>query len=120
MAKQAEGLPAASLYYRLLSREKWWIWDRLGEASQSAAELRAEHQDDPVERAKRECASEYLRRVLSEEDTPASVILEEAMQNGISSKTLWRASLDLGVIKHQRTKDGTRSWFWCAPPSWPD
>jgi len=120
VAKQAEGLPASPLYYRLQSREQWWIWDRLGVAPQSAADLRGEEQDGPVERAKRALAAEYLRRVLSEEDVPATVVIDEAAQTGISRKTLWRASLDLGVCKAQRTLDGRRCWYWSAPSQWLD
>ena len=89
-------------------------------APQSAAELGSAEPEDPVTRAKRALAAEYLRRVLGDEDTPAAVLIEEAGQTGISPKTLWRASLDLAVRKVQRTVDGKRAWYWSAPASWPE
>jgi hypothetical protein len=89
----------------------------LGESEVSAHQLLATPREEEHADARSE-AVEFLNDVLADGAVPASEIIADAEDAGISEKTLRRAKKLLGVITYRESETGKRGagrWLWKLP-----
>ena len=72
----------------------------------------------PADKDAKDEAKEFLLEVLADGHMSSKQIFDQARQEGISDKTLQRASKELGVHKaqlHVQGKRGADEWYWNLP-----
>jgi hypothetical protein len=110
--------PPKSLMFTLEEAENGAVrvnW--LGESEVSAHQLLATPREEEHADARGE-AVEFLNDTLADGPVPASDIIEDAEDAGISEKTLRRAKKLLGVIAYREGEAGKRGagrWLWKLP-----
>ena len=101
--EQCEALPEI-----FASRVRW------GEAvAGSARDLLAEPEMDEDKKTDGNEAMQFLREQLALGTCPAKTIFSEALEAGISRKTLRTAAERLGVVKRKGGMEG--GWYWSLP-----
>jgi hypothetical protein len=110
--------PPKSLLFTLEEAESGTVrvnW--LGESEVSAHQLLATPREEEHADARSE-AVEFLNDTLADGPVPASDIIEDAEDAGISEKTLRRAKKLLGVVAYREGEAGRRGagrWLWKLP-----
>jgi len=86
------------------------VWEP-GRIAGDATDLLAH--EGASERAAWQEASDWLRERLAAGPAPAKDLQGEALSSGLTRKSLWTASVRLGIVKSKSTFSG--GWTWALP-----
>jgi RecA-family ATPase len=66
------------------------------------------------EQKERDQAVTFLRDLLRDGAMQSKQVMADAVANGVSQRTLWRAKAELGILA-ERTGGRTGAWYWMLP-----
>lgn len=93
---------------------------RFGAPADAAAVDLARDVPDALDRRMVELAEEMLRSILGDSEKESSIVLAEGRKEGLSERTVYRASKTLGVVIRRSGKGREHRSYWTLPGTTPD
>lgn len=112
-AGHADTPPASRIYHRAAGADGMYL--TLGEEVDISAENLGSEPSDAAERDALRDAEQFLREELATLDQWSKDMVSRAAECGISSATLRRARVNLGITTHHVGSGGRPRWMWRLP-----